>query len=155
MEIVIRKMVEDDKEFIIELSTRFTEFEFMSWRDPLKMKESQLKTAQEAVTSISKDSEIFVAVNEEQSLLGFLHIMKTSDYFTNEDQAYISSIAVSKAGEGTGVGKRLMKKAEEWTKEKGYKQLVLNVFSQNERAVNFYSKLNFEKEIIKMVKEIV
>jgi ribosomal protein S18 acetylase RimI-like enzyme len=34
-------------------------------------------------------------------------------------------------------------KAEEWAKGKGYKQLVLNVFANNERAVNFYAYLNY------------
>jgi len=59
-----------------------------------------------------------------------------------------SSIAVSKEGEGRGIAKLLMDKAEEWTLSKGYKQMTLNVFAGNERAVNFYKNLNFENEII-------
>ncbi|WP_413306407.1 GNAT family N-acetyltransferase [Bacillus sp. 1P10SD] len=47
-----------------------------------------------------------------------------------------------------------MEKAEEWTRSKGYKQLTLNVFAQNERAINLYKKFNFENEIVKMVKEL-
>lgn len=60
---------------------------------------------------------------------------KNIDHFTEEEQGYISSIAVSDKAKGKGVAKKLMKTAEEWTKHKGYKQLILDVFSSNERAV--------------------
>ncbi|MBS8265402.1 GNAT family N-acetyltransferase [Mesobacillus boroniphilus] len=150
----IRKMMEDDQDFILDLSARFNEFEFMEWRDLRKMEESQLKIAKEAIASIGPDSEIFVAEDWEKNLLGYLHMTKNIDYFTGIEQGYISSIAVSKDGEGKGIAKKLMEKAEEWSKKKGYHQLTLNVFANNERAHTFYSKLNFENEIIKMVKEI-
>lgn len=147
-------MIEEDKPFILEMSTRFTDFDFMGWRDREKMKEAQLKIAQEAINSKDVDSEIFVIEDEGKNLLGFLHMTKNTDYFTGLAQGYISSLAVSKAGEGKGIAKKLMNKAEEWTRSKGYKQLTLNVFASNERAVAFYKKNQFESEIIKMVKEI-
>ncbi|WML58817.1 GNAT family N-acetyltransferase [Neobacillus sp. PS2-9] len=150
----IRKMEETDKEFIIGLSTRFTEFDFMEWRDPQVMKDAQLKMAQEAVHSNDPDSDIFVVEDDRKNLLGFLHMTKNVDYFSGEEQGYISSIAVAKEGEGKGIARKLMEKAEEWTRSKGYKQLTLNVFAQNERAINLYKKFNFENEIVKMVKEL-
>lgn len=152
----IRKMDITDEDFIIGLSTRFTDFDFMEWRDSNKMKDAQLKMAKEAIEidNRSPDTDIYVVEDEEKTLLGFLHITKHTDYFTGENQGYISSIAVSKEGEGRGIAKLLMDKAEEWTLSKGYKQITLNVFSGNERAVNFYKNLNFENEIIKMVKEL-
>lgn len=152
--LTIRKMEDADKEFILGLSTRFTEFDFMKWRDPQVMKDAQVKMAEEAVESTDPDSDIFVVEDERKILLGFLHMTKNIDYFTGEAQGYISSIAVSKAGEGRGIARKLMDKAEGWTKSKGYKQLTLNVFAQNERAINLYKKFNFENEIVKMVKEL-
>lgn len=152
--VIIRKMVDNDKDFILQLSTRFNEFEFMEWRDRRKMDESQLKIAKEAIENNDIDSDIFVAEDVEKNLLGYLHMSKNIDFFTGVEQGYISSIAVSKDGEGKGIAKKLMEKAEEWSKEKGYKQLTLNVFASNDRAIKFYSKLNFENEILKMVKEI-
>jgi GNAT superfamily N-acetyltransferase len=47
-----------------------------------------------------------------------------------------------------------MEKAEEWAKQNGYHQIILNVFAKNDRAVNFYKNLNYESEVLKMVKEI-
>ncbi|MFD2444797.1 GNAT family N-acetyltransferase [Bacillus sp. CGMCC 1.16607] len=150
----IRKMTKKDEKFIIGLSARFTEFDFMEWRDSKKMKEAQFKMAEEAINNTDPDSDIFVIEDEKETLLGFLHMTTNTDYFTGESQGYISSIAVSKEGEGKGIARKLMEKAEDWSKEKGFKQLTLNVFAGNERAVNFYSKLNYENEIIKMVKEL-
>jgi ribosomal protein S18 acetylase RimI-like enzyme len=152
--LTIRKMEETDKEFIVGLSTRFTDFDFMAWRDPQVMKDAQLKMAVEAVEGNDPDSDIFVVEDEKNNLVGFLHMTKNIDYFTGEAQGYISSIAVSKEGEGRGIARKLMEKAEEWTKSKGYKQLTLNVFAQNERAIKLYEKFNFENEIVKMVKEL-
>ncbi|MFE8702433.1 GNAT family N-acetyltransferase [Cytobacillus sp. FJAT-54145] len=150
----IRSMEDRDKEFIIGLSSRFNEFEFMGWREPAKMQESQVKIAKEAVENNDADSDIYVVEGEDGILLGYLHVCKTTDYFTGVVQGYISAIVVSKEGEGKGIAKGLMRKAEEWTKSKGYKQLVLNVFANNQRAVDFYTYLNYEKEIVKMVKEL-
>lgn len=152
--IMIRKMINDDKDFILQLSTRFNEFEFMEWRDHKKMEESQLKIAKEAIENNDIDSDIFVVEDIEKNLLGYLHMTKNIDFFTEVEQGYISAIAVSKDGEGKGIATKLMGKAEEWSKEKGYKQLTLNVFASNDRAIKFYQKLKFENEIIKMVKEI-
>jgi ribosomal protein S18 acetylase RimI-like enzyme len=152
--LIVRKMKESDNDFIVGLSSRCNEFEFMGWRDSKKMQDAQLQQAQNAINNTDPQSDIFVVEDENNNLLGFLHMTKSTDFFTGEEQGYLSSIAVSKEGEGKGIAKLLMEKAEEWTKNNGYKQLVLNVFANNKRAINFYSHLNFENEIIKMVKEL-
>lgn len=152
--LLIRKMTESDKNFIVGLSSRFNEFSFMNWRDQNKMQEAQKRMAEEAVNLGGEDDEIFVVEDENAELVGFIHLAKNEDYFTGEPQGYVSTLAVAKNAEGKGVAKKLMLHAEEWAKSKGYKQLVLNVFSRNERALNFYSHLNYEKEIVKMVKEL-
>jgi ribosomal protein S18 acetylase RimI-like enzyme len=152
--LIVRKMKESDNDFIVGLSSRCNEFEFMGWRDSKKMQDAQLQQAQNAINNTDPQSDIFVVEDENNNLLGFLHMTKSTDFFTGEEQGYLSWIAVSKEGEGKGIAKLLMEKAEEWTKNNGYKQLVLNVFANNKRAINFYSHLNFENEIIKMVKEL-
>lgn len=148
----IRPMADSDKEFIQTLSDRFTDFELMKWRDLDAMKEAQFRLLSSALTNKNENDDFFVA--EDETILGFLHVTKNTDFFTGEEQGYISSVVVTKNGEGKGIGKKLMQYAEEWAKSKGYKQLVLNVFSNNERAVNFYSYLDYKPEVIKMVKEL-
>jgi ribosomal protein S18 acetylase RimI-like enzyme len=149
----IRKMLVEDENFIVDLSSRFYEFEHMDWRNEEKMKSKQLEIINESIQSNDNESDIFVAYDGHVKL-GFIHITASSDYFTGENQGYVSLIAVAKEGEGKGIAKKLMCKAEEWSKSRGYKQLTLNVFTNNKRAVDFYTNLNYRSEISKMVKEL-
>jgi GNAT superfamily N-acetyltransferase len=150
----IRPYKESDKEFIVSLAIRFTEFNLMSWRDPQQMEEVQFRIARESLDDPSPGTEIFVAEGETGELLGFLEVKPHTDFLSGLEQGNIVAIAVSPQGEGKGVGKRLMEKAEDWAHQKGYRQIILNVFAKNDRAVNFYKHLNYEAEVLKMVKEI-
>jgi GNAT superfamily N-acetyltransferase len=147
-------MKESDKEAILRLSERFSDFELMGWRNPDAMKKAQLRIARASFESYDPNADLFIAEDHRGEVLGYLHVTRNVDFFTGEEQGFILAIVVSKDAEGKGVAKKLMLKAEEWTKVKGYKQLVLNVFANNERAVNFYSHLNYETENLKMVKEL-
>ncbi|GIP64596.1 GNAT family N-acetyltransferase [Virgibacillus pantothenticus] len=148
---IIRNYKSEDKEFLVSLSSRFTEFDFLRFREPLQMEKKQEEMALEA---ISKNfSNIFIAETNGE-YLGYIEMRGIVDYFTGEKQGYLSAIAVTKKYEGNGVGKKLMKKAEEWTNDKGYKELVLQLFNGNERAMKFYEKLGFEKDITVMIKQL-
>ncbi|MBH5316439.1 GNAT family N-acetyltransferase [Paenibacillus sp. GSMTC-2017] len=150
----IRAFKQSDKDFIISLALRFMEFELMNWRDIEQTEEGQRRLAHESVSNPSPHSEMFVAEAETGELLGFVEVRPHTDLLSGIEQGFIVSIAVSTEGEGKGVGKALMLKAEQWSTEKGYKQLVLNAYMKNERAVNFYKYLNYEVEVLKMVKEL-
>lgn len=151
----IRAFQESDKDFIVSLALRFMDFEP---DEPgviqTKWKNHRLSLAQESVDNLSPGTEIFVAEDETGELLGFLEVQPHKDKLNDIEQGYIVAIAVSPQGEGKGVGKGLMTKAEEWSRQKGYRQLILNVFNNNLRAVNFYKHLNYEIEVVKMVKEL-
>ncbi|WP_088835174.1 GNAT family N-acetyltransferase [Paenibacillus tyrfis] len=150
----IRAYEETDQSFVVGLALRFMDFELMSWRDPKKMAEAQLRIAQESIQSPSPGTEIFVAEDEKGERLGFLEVGPHHDKLNDTEQGSIVAIAVSPQGEGQGVGTRLMAKAEEWAKEKGYGQLILHVFHGNHRAVGLYKHLGYEIEVAKMVKEL-
>lgn len=146
---IIRNYKDDDKKHILQLSLRFSDLEFLSYRDKEAMEQKQLDIAKEALNS--NTSNIFVAV-EDGEFIGYIELTEQKDYFTGEKQGYVSAIATSPNNEGKGVGKKLMQKAEEWTREKGLKVLVLEVFQNNERAIKLYEKLGYNKEIVKMTK---
>jgi GNAT superfamily N-acetyltransferase len=147
-------MKQSDKEAIFSISKRLTDFKLMGWRNRNAMKKAQLRISRESFEGYDPYADFFIAEDEVGKVHGYLHVTKNVDFFTREEQGFIHSIVVSKEGEGKGIAKKLMLKAEDWAKSKGYKQLVLNVFANNERAANFYSHLNYETEILKMVKEL-
>ncbi|KWZ83161.1 GNAT family N-acetyltransferase [Heyndrickxia coagulans] len=107
-----------------------------------------------ALDAVSNNSlNIFIA-ERDGNYLGYIELKDWIDYFTGKRQGYVSAIAVTKEAEGKGVGKLLMKKAEEWAKQKGYKELVLQVFSANEKAIKLYEMLGYEPDSMVMVKQI-
>uniref|UniRef100_UPI0006CF836B GNAT family N-acetyltransferase n=1 Tax=Bacillus sp. JCM 19041 TaxID=1460637 RepID=UPI0006CF836B len=130
---------------------RFSDISFMAYRDIEKMKQKQNELAQ---ASVESDESTFFIAEQDGIFLGYIELKEETDYFTVEKTAYISAVAVASSGEGKGVGKKLMQKAEQWSKEKGLKQIVLDVFKANERAVDVYRHLGYDEEIVKMVKVI-
>ncbi|GAK08098.1 GNAT family N-acetyltransferase [Geomicrobium sp. JCM 19038] len=146
----IRPYKQADQEKIKALAERFLEFELLPHRDSEQMYEKQIELTEAAFKNASN---LFIA-EQDQQFLGYIELAEQRDFFTNESVAYISAIAVTPEGQGSGVGKQLMKKAEEWCIERGNSQLVLDVFKANEGAVQFYKHLGFDEEIVKMVKSL-
>jgi hypothetical protein len=58
----------------------------MSWRDPERMEESQLRIAHESLDNPSPDTEIFVAEEESGELLGFLEVKPHKDTLSGIEQ---------------------------------------------------------------------
>lgn len=109
---------------------------------------------------------------------GFTHFIKImfrmglNRYFprTSNDELFISNIAVFEEYRGKGIGKSLLKKAEDKARENDLKKLSLYVETDNLNAIGFYENFGFtsKKEsllpqsyhkhnlvgFIKMVKEI-
>lgn len=147
----IRSYHPQDKQRILQLSARLSDIPFLEHRDSEQMQQKQLEMAQAAIDK--NHDNIFVA-EEHGVFLGYIECKVEEDYFSKEKQAYISAIAVTAEGEGKGIGKRLMRHAENWAAEQGITVLVLEVFAENRRAVQFYEHIGYSQEIVKMTKVI-
>ena len=101
--------------------------------------------------------EIFVAESN-NNIVGFISIGiddKNDEFIVNKiPTAYISDIVVLKEYRGKGIGKALMKRAEDFTKENRLKYVKLIVFSENQNAIGLYKSLDFEDYETTMIKEI-
>jgi GNAT superfamily N-acetyltransferase len=60
----------------------------------------------------------------------------------------IQAIAVNAEVQGKGVGKLLMKAAEEAARSLGFKRMHLTVHVNNSQAIAFYGSTGWEKEIV-------
>jgi len=148
---LIRKYESQDKEFVLSLAPRFVSFGFLDFRNPLEMLK---KNEEMIIESINTNASNIYVAKEDDFYLGYIELKGWVDYFTKKKQGYISAIAITEDCEGEGVGKLLLKKAEEWAKQKGYSELVLQVFSENEKAINLYKQNGYESDCIVMVKEL-
>ncbi|MDQ0207524.1 GNAT family N-acetyltransferase [Alkalicoccobacillus murimartini] len=146
---IVRKFQNEDRLSILELSKRFNNIDYLAFRDEHIMCEKQEGLAIQAITN-NKENVYIAECNG--AMLGYIELAIQEDYFTNRKQAYVSAIAVSEKGEGKGIGKELMKQAEEWAADQGLTEIILDVFLNNKRAVSVYEHLGYQKEIVKMVK---
>ncbi len=54
-----------------------------------------------------------------------------------------------------GVGKALLHQAETWAKERGDRQIGLQVFVDNPKAINLYQNLGYKTQSLLMIKSLV
>jgi ribosomal protein S18 acetylase RimI-like enzyme len=91
-------------------------------------------------------------------LTGFIHaqLQEAPDIpiFVPRRYTVIVDIGVHSQFQGQGIGKMLMKTAEQWAKEKGSNSIELNVYEFNKTALAFYQSLGYETLSRKMSKQI-
>lgn len=152
--IKIRVARKDDKDFIVSLVPRLTEFNLPSWREAKQMNSVDTEVLSRVLLTNPPESIIFVAEDSDNNRLGFIHLNVSDDYYVSEKHGHISDIIVAPEGEGRGVGKALMAAGEEWARKQGFKWLTLNVFSHNERARKLYEKMGYGEDTIKYLKQL-
>lgn len=96
----------------------------------------------------------FVAVDEADRPLGMIVLQGDKDYFTGHRRAYVNILVVDEAAEGRGVGQALMRFAEAWGRERGCREVCLDVFAGNERAVAFYGRNGYRVDHQRMTKPL-
>ncbi len=154
MKISIRAYQSSDREFILALASRFSEFALPEWRSSEEIDRTNTTTLEQALQQTTPGSAIFIAEAENGSPAGFIHLQTEKDYFNNKEYGYISDLAVDRAFEGRGMGRALLETAEDWARKKGYQLLALYVFAGNEHARQVYERYGFQQEVIKYVKPI-
>jgi len=154
MVISVRPFIPKDKEFILTLVSRFSEFELPEWRTTDEIDNTNRLALMKAMEQLEPESAIFVAEDETAGPVGFIHLQTRVDYFSGEKQGYISDIAVDSLHEGQGVGRMLLETAENWSREQEYTLLTLFVFAGNTHAQKIYEKSGFGQDIIRYAKVI-
>lgn len=102
----------------------------------------------------ANNSRTLIAVSETDTPLGYIHVKPGTDGVTGEPCGYVAILAVTEEAEGKGIARLLMRSAEDWSREMGYRFLSLDVFADNRRAADFYDSGGFRPESIRMVKPL-
>lgn len=144
----------EDKEFILSLLPRLSEFGPPAWRDSAQMLSTDIQVLSEKLTDPPAGTAIFIAQDEQGVDLGFIHLQAGKDYYLHEPHGHIADLIVAPHGEGRGIGRLLMEKAEDWARSQGFRWLTLSVFAQNLRARELYERLGFGEDMMKYVKEL-
>ena len=104
---------------------------------------------------IDPQVEIVVAViNDKVVGSGYVRIMDAKDHFRNTKFGYLGFMYVLPDYRGMGVNKKVMDALIKWGMEQGLAEFKLNVYQENEIAINAYEKVGFKKHMIEMRMEL-
>jgi len=84
-----------------------------------------------------ENSRTWVAINEDNHVVGYISCKKHPDSETGSFVVYVLP-----EYQGIGLGRRLMKKGLSWLKDQKYLEIM--VFKQNKKALEMYKKMGFE-----------
>lgn len=153
-EVQIRPALAGDKDFVLGLAERLTEFGPVPGREPSQMVARDRAVLARSLEEPSEDFAIFVAEDEGGTPLGFLHLTTAEDYYSDSNTAHIADVVVTPEAGGRGIGSALIGYAEEWARQRGFAMLTLNVFLANGRARNLYARLGFREEWVRCIKRL-
>jgi len=149
----VRGARDADLTFVLETAARLAAFGPPRWRTVDEIVEAEARTLRDFFESSDEGSRLLIA-EEGQQRLGFALLEELRDYFTLERHGHIGILAVTDGAEGRGAGGALVRAAEAWARERGYRTLTLNVFNGNSHARDVYEHLGFEPDTIKYIKAL-
>lgn len=159
LQVNIRKAALNDLDNVIDLASEYIIYSLSPYRDVLieKIKEFRRKDFQNLKNILDfEKTALYIAENEKGEFLGHILIFITPfESAMGELQGYIFDLAVKQEYWGKGIGKLLIRQAEEFTKEKGLNYLTLGVSSSNQRAIKLYESLGFKEERKKFIKKVI
>ncbi len=153
MEIKIRTASEQDIDALDKLYYDFHQYHVHKvpnrLRDLGKIEDQDWSRLNKALREIFRNANAVIFVAEVSShVVGLVEVYFRPDDETNpliipKKAAYLQSIFVSENFRKLGVGKRLIHAAQAWSREKGAKEMKLDVWEFNVEAKKFYSEMGF------------
>ncbi|NYT16223.1 MAG: GNAT family N-acetyltransferase, partial [Methanomassiliicoccales archaeon] len=111
--------------------------------DPVIVRERAILEAGKLWDNPSIRNELLIAKTEGEERAGALWMVALPFQYTGEMRGWVLQIFVSEQFRGIGLGKALMKIAEEWTLEEGLHRIGLNVGTGNKEAIALYRSSGF------------
>jgi len=138
--IEVRPARNGDSDFVAGLASSLLEFGSPAWKDREALAPGFRKVLAEAVRNQDHRSTVLIAEGEDGTPLGFISL-KVSKDVAGIERGHVADLAVTEGARRRGVGRALMQAGEAWARERGFAVLSLDVWSTNERALEFYRRL--------------
>lgn len=150
-QITIRPACEHDCEFVAGLAGSLLEFGSPAWKDKHALAAGYRALLANAVSAQEPRSAVFIAESAGGEPLGFISL-KVIGTVGGGERGHVADLAVTETARRLGVGSALMQIGETWARERGLAMLSLDVWSSNERALNFYRQRGYETESLSLFK---
>ena len=145
-ELSIRVATMADAPAILALADRLAAFG-PTTRKPAEIADRERAALANALSRSAPGARLLVAEQPPHGVIGVVFLETRQDYFTERPHGYVAILAVAGEAEGRGVGRALLKAAEDWGRANGLTKLTLAVFSDNRRAKDFYERQGWRPEL--------
>lgn len=75
---------------------------------------------------------------------GYAQIRNSKECFVHEKHSYIGFMFVTPSHRGEGLAQKILDHLMEWSKDRGVKDIYMDVYVKNESAIKAYTKAGFE-----------
>lgn len=137
---------QSDQAAILALAERLGAFD-PTTRPAHEIATRERRALADAVEHPSSGSTLLVAKHQRLGVVGVVLLDTRRDYFTDEVHGHVAILAVAHEAEGQGVGRALIRAAEHWGRDQGFRRLTLSVFADNRRAKTFYARQGWRAEL--------
>ncbi len=151
-QIAVRPFSAEDQPFLSRVAPRIHPGQTVSPRDPEAFDRFFSDLERGRLLS-EPGAEAFVATIDGEPC-GLISVHPDKDYFTDHPRAYVDILVVAREAEGRGVGRALMDHVERWARDRGFREVVLDVFSDNRGAIAFYERQGYRPDHIRMAKPL-
>jgi ribosomal protein S18 acetylase RimI-like enzyme len=93
-------------------------------------------------------------IEHQQKPVACLWMGNATDQIRGDRHAYIFLLYVNPVHRRQGIGAALMKQAEDLARQRGDRQIGLQVFQQNQPALNLYEKLGYTVQSLWLTKPL-
>ena len=151
-QIAVRPFSAEDQPFLSRVAPRIHPGQTVSPRDPAAL-DRFFSDLQRGKLLSEPGTEAFVATIDGEPC-GLVSVHPDTDYFTGHPRVYLDILVVAREAEGKGVGHALMDHVERWARNKAFREVVLDVFADNQRAIAFYERQGYRPDHIRMAKPL-
>lgn len=137
---------------MLDAARRLASFQPPAWRPREEIVGGEARTLEAFFAERPAGSALLIAESEAGERLGFAYLERLQDYFTREPHGHLGMLVVTEPAAGRGIGSALVRAAEAWAREQGYRRLTLTVFETNHAARAVYDHLGYVPETVRYVK---
>ncbi|MGY3040241.1 ribosomal protein S18 acetylase RimI-like enzyme [Rhodanobacter sp. TND4EL1] len=152
--LLIRLAEEEDDDFILAQVPRFVDFALPPWRRRHECLQGIRDDLLRHLDDQPPNSYLFVAEDADGERAGFIHLQRTTDFFTGRSNCHVSDIAVAASHERRGVGRLLLAHAEAWAARHQCQLVTLAVFPGNQRARALYESAGYAPDLLRLAKPV-
>lgn len=149
------KYDEEIKDLLVELQEHIQSIDIEGYN--ILTKEYRELYFLKVLNEINKANGKILLYKKDNKIVGFVVGLVNNDAektyeFKAPKRGRIAELIVSKSIRSKGIGAELLKAMEEYLISIGCKDILLDVFAYNEKAINFYKKNGYHIRMIEMIK---